>query len=49
MHGLEETIKKRLQEITEKYKQREDLKKREVNFYTGDLVMAYLKKERFRK
>ena len=30
-----------------KYKQRADLKKRGVNFEEGDLVLAYLKKERF--
>ena len=49
MHGLQETIKKRLQESAEKYKQRANLKRREVNFQIGDLVMAYLKKERFPK
>ena len=49
MHGLQETIKKRLQESAKKYKQRLDLKRREVNFQIGDLVMAYLKKERFPK
>ena len=32
MHELQENIKKRLQESAEKYKQREDLKRREVNF-----------------
>ena len=49
MHELQEKIKKRLQESAEKYKQRADLKRREVNFQVGDLVMAYLKKERFPK
>ena len=49
MHGLQETIKKRLHESVEKYKQRTYLKRREVNFQNGDLVMAYLKKQRFPK
>ena len=39
----------KLQESAENYKQREDLKRREVNFQIGYLVMAYLKKERFPK
>ena len=45
MHELQETIKKGLQESAEKYKQRANLRRREVNFQIGDLVMAYLKKE----
>ena len=49
MHELQENIKRRLQESAEKHKQREDLKRREVNFQVGDLVMAYLRKERFPK
>ena len=32
MHELQETIKKRLQESAEKYKQGAGLKRREVNF-----------------
>ena len=44
MHELQENIKKRLQESAEKYKQRAYLKRRELNFQVGDLVMAYLKK-----
>ena len=32
MHELQENIKKRLQESAKKYKQREELKRREVNF-----------------
>ena len=40
MHELQETIKKRLQERARKYKQGADLKRREVNFQIGDLVMA---------
>ena len=49
MHELQETIKKRLQESAKKYKHRVDIRRREVNFQIGDLVMAYLKKERFPK
>ena len=49
MHGIQETIKKRLQESIEKYKHRAYLKRRGVNFQIGDLVMAYLKKERLPK
>ena len=49
MHELQENIKKRLQESAEKYKPRADLKRRELNFQIGDLVTAYLKKERFPK
>ena len=49
MHELQGNIKKRLQESAEKYKKRADLKRREVNFQIGDLVVAYLKKERFPK
>ena len=49
MHELQGNIKKRLQESVEKYKQRVELKRREVNFQIGDLVMAYLKKEIFPK
>ena len=45
MHELQENIKKRLQESAEKYKQKANLKRREVHFQVGDLVMAYLKKE----
>ena len=45
MHELQENIKKRLQESAEKYKQRAALKRREVNFQIGDLVMAYLKRK----
>ena len=49
MHEIQENIKKRLQESVKKYKQRAGLKRREVNFQIGDLVMEYLKNERFPK
>ena len=49
MQELHEHVKKQLQESNNKYKQREDLKIREVNFEVGDLVLAHLRKERFSK
>ena len=49
MHELQENIKKRLHESAEKYKQRAESPRREVNFQVGDLVMACVKKERFPK
>jgi len=47
MQKLHEQVKEQLQENSLKYKQRADLKRREVNFEEGDLVLAYLRKERF--
>jgi hypothetical protein len=47
MQELQESVKQRLQERSGKYKQREDMKRRQVDFQVGDLVMAYLRKERF--
>ena len=44
---LHEQVKEQLQENNLKYKQRANLKRREVHFEEGDLVLAYLKKERF--
>lgn len=35
-------VKEQLQDNTQKYKQRADLTRREVNFEVGDLVLAYL-------
>ena len=49
MHELQENVKKKLQEIARKYRQRTYLRRREVNFQFGDLVMAYIRKERFPK
>ena len=49
MHDLQENFKRKLHESVGKYKWRADLKRREVNFQIRDLVMAYLKNERFRK
>ena len=47
MQRLHEQVKEQLQENTLKYKHRAYIKRREVNFEEGDLVLAYLKKERF--
>jgi hypothetical protein len=44
---LHEQVNEQLQKNSLKYKHRENLKRREVNFEEGDLVLAYLKKERF--
>ena len=44
MHGQ---VKQRLQDSNSKYKIRAYVKRREVNFEEGDLVLAYLRKERF--
>ena len=42
-------LRRDYRKVQKKYKQRADLKRREVNFQVGDLVMAYLRKERFPK
>ena len=47
MQRLQEDVKGRLQESSGKYKQRVDMKRREKEFQVGDLVMVYLRKERF--
>jgi len=47
MQKLQGEVKDKLQESSRRYKQRADLKRREKEFQVGDLVMAYLRKERF--
>ena len=47
MQRLQEEVRGKLQESSNKYKQRVDLKRREKEFQVGDLVMVYLRKERF--
>ena len=47
IHELHKEVKQKLQSNNLKYKARADLKHREVNFEEGDLVMVYLKKDRF--
>jgi len=49
MRNLHEQVKQTLQDSSQKYKQRADLKRREVQFNVGDDVLAYLRKERFPK
>ena len=44
---LQEDVKHRLQKNTQKYKQRGDMKRTEREFQVDDLVMVYLRKERF--
>ena len=47
--AIHEQVKQQLQDSSIKYKRREDLKRREVNFEVGDLVLAHLRRERFPK
>ena len=47
--AIHEQLKQQLQDISMKYKKRENLIKREVNFEFGDLVLAHLRKEIFPK
>lgn len=49
MSNLHEQVKLKLQDSSQKYKQRADTKRREVQFNVGDEVLAYLRKERFPK
>jgi len=46
---LQEEVKERLHKSNAKYKMKADLKRREKNYEVGDLVLAYLRKERFHK
>ena len=46
---LQEHVKERLQQSNVGYKAREDSRIRENNYEVGDLVLAYLRKERFPK
>jgi hypothetical protein len=46
MQELKESVKQRLQESSGEYK-KEDMKRRQVYFQVGYLVMEYLRKERF--
>eukprot|EP00253_Pinus_taeda_P021142 PITA_21142 len=49
MSKLHEQVKLKLQDSSQRYKQRADTKRREVQFNVGDEVLAYLRKERFPK
>ena len=46
---LQEQVKARLQQSNTGYKVREDSRRREKNYEVGDLVLAYLRRERFPK
>ncbi|XP_059070558.1 uncharacterized protein LOC131860197 [Cryptomeria japonica] len=49
MKEIHEQVKASLQQSVDKYKLRVDVKRRDVQFKVGDLVMAYLRKERLPK
>ena len=44
---MHEEVKQKLQSNNLRYKSREDLKSREVNFEEGELVMVHIKKDQF--
>jgi hypothetical protein len=46
MQELQEKVKQKLQERNHQYKQREDMRRRPVDFEVGELVMAYHRMER---
>ena len=47
IHELHEEVKQKLKSKSLKYKARVDLKRMEVNFEEGELVMVHLKKDLF--
>ena len=49
IQAVDEQVKQQLQDNNIKYMNRAELKKREINFEVGDLVLAHLRKERFPK
>lgn len=49
MQAIHEQVKQQLQDINIKYKNIANLKRREVNFEVGDLVLAHLRREIFPK
>ena len=49
INEIHEHVKQKLQDNNYNYKLRENVKRREVNFEVGDLVLAHLRKERFPK
>lgn len=49
MQAIHEQLKQQLQDSNIKYKTRVEMRRREVNFEVGDLVLAHLRKERFPK
>ena len=49
MQEIHEQVKQQLQDNKIKYKTRADMRRREVSFEVGDLILAHLRKERFPK
>lgn len=49
INDLHEQVKAKLQKNSQRYKQKADLKRQEVQFNVGDLVLAHPRKERFPK
>lgn len=49
MHNIHKQVKETLEKNVDKYKRKGDLKKRDVQFKVGDLVLAHLRKERLKK
>ena len=49
INDLHEQVKMKLQDNSKRYKQKADLKWREVQFNVGDQVIVHLRKERFPK
>ena len=49
IQAIHHQVKQQLQDNNIKYNNREDMKKREVNFEVGDLVLAHMRKEIFPK
>ena len=47
INEIHEQVKQKLQDNNYKYKLRANVRRREVNFEVGDLVLAHLRKERF--
>lgn len=49
INNLHEQVKLKLQDSSQRYKQKIDFKMKEVQFNIGDLVLTHLRKERFPK
>ena len=49
INDLHEQVKSKLQDNTQRYKQKANLKRREVQFNVGDQVLTHLRKEIFPK
>jgi hypothetical protein len=49
MHELHSKVKERLHNSNQEYKHRADQHRRELQFEVGDLVLAHIRKERFRR